>query len=226
MGLEGFVKLFRKIAEWEYYTDLKTCHLFIHCLIMANHQDKEWRGISVKRGSFVTSYAKLSSETGLSIQNVRTCLKKLTKYLTHKATGKHSIITVKNYSSYQNINTTDNTKINKQLTTTKNEKNNKNIKESLSIENKIKDEERELLKKYLLRQKRKPDNLNAYISTLINNGDWAEIVRKEKLREENIPDSRKYYVPEERVVLTEEEDEKIREIQRKIRESFKNKGII
>ena len=86
----------------------------------------------IERGSFITSLENLSEETGLTIQQVRTGLKKLksTQCLTSKGQAKYSVITVINYSGYQNCNTIDN----KQVTTTNNKEqvNNKtNLKVSL-----------------------------------------------------------------------------------------------
>ena len=72
-----YIKLFRKMTKWEWYTDSKTFKLFLHCLIRANWKDGSWRGIKYKRGQFITSLRTLSKETGLSIQNVRTAIKHL-----------------------------------------------------------------------------------------------------------------------------------------------------
>ena len=137
----GYIKEYRKIVDWEWYTDVNTCHLFRHCLYKANIEDKKWRGQFVARGSFITSLEHLSHETGLSIQQVRTALNKLksTNDITIKATSQNTVITVNNYDLYQDINMRDNKQItneqqtnNKQITTTKeckeykNEKNEKN----------------------------------------------------------------------------------------------------
>lgn len=132
----GYVRLFRAIDSWEWYTDVKVFKLFLHCLIKANHTDKNWKSLTIQHGSFITSYEKLSVETGLTINEVRTALKKLklTGELTHKTTHHYSIITVNNYSLYQETNTqinkqlTNNSQtINKQLTTTNNINNDNNI---------------------------------------------------------------------------------------------------
>lgn len=98
-----YVKLFRKMANWEWYTDPYTCHLFMHCLIRANWKDGTWRGIPYKRGQFISTIPSLADETGLSIQNVRTALEhlKLTGELTDKQHGKKRVITVVNYDMYQ-----------------------------------------------------------------------------------------------------------------------------
>ena len=98
-----YVKLFRKMANWEWYTDPYTCHLFMHCLIRANWKDGAWRGIPYKRGQFISTIPSLAEETGLSIQNVRTALEhlKLTGELTDNQHGKKRVITVVNYDMYQ-----------------------------------------------------------------------------------------------------------------------------
>lgn len=148
--MSGYVKIHRKIVSWEWYTDINVKVLFLHCLLMANHKDNNWRGITIERGSFVTSYGKLAYETGLSIQKVRTALKKLetTGELTIKTTNKYTVICVKNYELYQQNETeqqteqqTNNKQItnkqqtnNKQITTNKNDKNDKNDKKYIDID--------------------------------------------------------------------------------------------
>ena len=98
-----YIKLSRKILEWEWYSDVNTCRLFIHMLLKANWKDGRFQGEEILRGSFVSSYQNLSSETGLSVKNVRTALEHL------KSTGevavnrhpKYSVFTIKNYCQYQ-----------------------------------------------------------------------------------------------------------------------------
>lgn len=93
------------MLDWEWYTDTTVFKLFVHCLLCANYEDKRWRGIEVKRGSFITSYAKLASESGLTIRQVRTALDKLieTNELTKTATKGFTLINVVNYSTFQDL---------------------------------------------------------------------------------------------------------------------------
>lgn len=111
---KGYVKIFRSFVDWEWFTDINVCHLFLYCILRANHSDTEWRGINIKRGSFITSRESLAISTGLSIQQVRTAIKKLklTNELTIKTTSQYSIITIKNYDLYQE----NNKKTNQQIT--------------------------------------------------------------------------------------------------------------
>lgn len=129
----GWVKMHRKFLEWEWYDDINTKVLFLHCLLKANHKDKKWRGNLIKRGSFITSLSHLSDETGLSIQNVRTSFDKLesTGEVNKESTSVNTCVTIVNYDDYQSTNTgvtSDQQTSNKRLTTTKNEKNVENEK--------------------------------------------------------------------------------------------------
>lgn len=178
---KGYIALYRQFLEWEWFTDVKTCHLFQYCLLRANSKNTVWRGISIRKGQFITSLRTMSIETGLSFQEVRTALKKLTQNLTHELTrescASYSIITVVNYNLYQGVNTVCNTKRNKELTTdNKTNSNTSYINVSLSIE------EREILEKYLLKQKRKTpiEDIDAYIRALAKNGDLKNKLEKAK----------------------------------------------
>lgn len=131
---EGFILLHRKILEWEWYEDVNTSRLFIHLLLTANHKDKKWQGVDIKRGQKVTSLRHLADETGISVMQVRVALDrlKLTHEITHQTTSKYSVITINNYDEYQSNNTRNNKRItNKQHTdntriTTNNNDNNEN----------------------------------------------------------------------------------------------------
>ena len=142
MQEQGYIKMYRKFIDWEWYTDIKTKSLFVHCLLKANHIDKKWRGESIKRGTFITSLDKLKTQTGLSKQEIRTSLKKLisTGDLTNQSTNLNRLITVCNYDEYQTSNTPPNIQLtgkqqttNIQLTPTNNEKNLKNEKNDKKV---------------------------------------------------------------------------------------------
>ena len=131
----GFIKFYRSILDWEWYNDTNTMRIFVHCLLKANFQDKNWQGITIQRGSFITSLENLAVETGLSVMQVRTALKKLnvTNEITSQSTSRNTLITVNNYDKYQADNTPDNKQItneqqtdNKQITTTNKYKNIRN----------------------------------------------------------------------------------------------------
>ena len=98
-----YIKLFRRLLKWEWYTDVNTKVLFIHCLLKANWKDGSWHGYTYKRGQFITSLRSLAKETGLSIRSVRTSLNHLisTNELTSWNDNKIRIITVVSFDKYQ-----------------------------------------------------------------------------------------------------------------------------
>lgn len=99
----GWIKLHRQLLDWEWYDDINTKCLFIHCLLRANHSDTEWRGHKIKRGQFLTSVDTLTRETGLSVSQIRTSLKKLisTNEIASKSQARSTVITVLGYDSHQ-----------------------------------------------------------------------------------------------------------------------------
>lgn len=101
--MPGWIKIHRKILEWEWYDDVNTFKLFMHLILTANHAPKNWRGQTIERGQKLTSRAKLSEETKLSERQIRTCMERLksTNEVTINATNKQTVITLCNYDSYQ-----------------------------------------------------------------------------------------------------------------------------
>lgn len=135
----GWIKLHRKILDWEWFTSPSTLQLFIYLLLRANKEDKKWRGILIKRGQLVTSAATISEETKLSTQQVRTSLNRLksTNEITSKTTNRFTLVTVCKYESYQLFEETEQQAKqqalqqtnNKQITNKQQQlKNNKNIR--------------------------------------------------------------------------------------------------
>ena len=96
---DDYIKINRSLLEWGWYKDKNTSRLFIHMLLKANWKDGFFLGIEIKRGSFVSSLAKLSEETNLSVREIRTAIKHLE--VTSKKYNKFSVFTVNNYCSYQ-----------------------------------------------------------------------------------------------------------------------------
>ena len=129
--INSWVKEYRSLIEWEWFTDVATAHLWEYIRLKANYEDKKWRGIEIKKGSFVTSLAHMSVETGLSIQQVRTALKRLnsTHEITSQSTHDYTIITVNKWREYQpndDISTYEQHISNTLATTTKEIKNIRN----------------------------------------------------------------------------------------------------
>jgi DNA-binding transcriptional regulator YhcF (GntR family) len=62
------------------------------------------KGVTIKRGSFISSVKKIAEETDLSVDKIRTALKHLkdTEEITTVGAAKYTVFTVVNYEKYQN----------------------------------------------------------------------------------------------------------------------------
>ena len=106
----GWIKIHRGLQDKGYYTDSHYVHLWIHLLMKANHEEKEflWNGriIKIKRGQMIAGRKKLSKETGINEHKVDRILKTLEfeQQITQQATNKYRLITILNYSKYQDDN--------------------------------------------------------------------------------------------------------------------------
>src|SRR5690554_6107109 len=101
--MEGWVKIYRSILAWEWYSDINVRVLFMHLLLKANHASKSWQGIEIQAGQLVTSLSRLEHETGLSQKKIRNALKKLEKTgeLGTQKGRAYTLITICNYATYQ-----------------------------------------------------------------------------------------------------------------------------
>ena len=73
----GYIKLYRSLLNWEWYDDINTKTVFLHLLLTVSIEESKWHGITVPRGARVSSYQALAKETGLSVQQLRTSVKRL-----------------------------------------------------------------------------------------------------------------------------------------------------
>lgn len=99
----GYIKLFRKFLEWEWYDDINCKVVFIHLLLKANYREKQWRGKTIKRGQLFTSIESLSSELHLTTKQIRITISKLenTGEIIKNGASDGTYITVCNYDNYQ-----------------------------------------------------------------------------------------------------------------------------
>ncbi len=113
----GFIKLYRSMLKWEWYDDINVKVLFLHLLLKANYETKRWRGIEIRRGELITSTNQLSKETGLTEQQIKTCIAKLKKTgeITSKATSKFTLIHIENYGFFQSQEQQSNQQNNHQI---------------------------------------------------------------------------------------------------------------
>jgi len=98
-----YIKLYEQITKWEWFHKPATLCLFVYLLLKANYKDLKFEGMKVRRGQLVTSLPKLATDTGLTIQQVRTALSNLqsTGEITDQSTPRYRIITIIKYDDYQ-----------------------------------------------------------------------------------------------------------------------------
>ena len=104
-GSQNFIKLDRRLLSHEIMKDTLAFHLFVYCILRAEWQTVDDKGVTVPRGSFMTTMREIAYDLGCSYQSVRTRLNKLTRcdaeYLTRLKIGKRLMITVVNYDKWQ-----------------------------------------------------------------------------------------------------------------------------
>ena len=126
--MDGYIKIFRQLLNWEWYTDGNVLRVFLHLLLNANFKPSRFRGLTLPVGALVVSIDSLSASLGLSSQQIRTALKKLesTGEINKQITNKFTIITICKWECYQAETNTEQQANNKQITN-KQQANNKQI---------------------------------------------------------------------------------------------------
>lgn len=174
----GFIKLDRKFKDWKWKHNPNMVAVWVHLLLEANYKDNVWNDISVPVGSLVTSVKKIAQETGLSIQQTRTCLSNLqsTNEITIKSTNKYSVITINKWEKYQTGNKNQQTKQQANQTKT-----NKQITNKLTTLKEYKEDKKEEYIDDIKIKSLKEKWLEAgYEENIV---DTAELVLKDKLNE-------------------------------------------
>ena len=201
--MDGWIKLHRKLLDWQWYDDTTIVRVFLHLLLKANFDTKGWHDISIERGQLVTSIKNLAAETHLSAMQIRRALTQLqkTKEITIETTNKYTIITICNYAKYQcfdsgeqqtnNNQTTNEQQTNNNQTTTTKEI--KNIKKEKNVGNIIADNE----------------NFESAENENQNNGTINEKKEKEKSCAKKEKEPKHTYGQFENVLLTDTEAEKL-----------------
>ena len=110
---QGWICVHRQLLEWEWFSDHNTFRLFVYFMLKANHQEKKWKGILIKRGQHLTSLDAICAGSGLTKSQVRTSIKKLksTQEIAHESNKQHTVITVINYNLYQSNDTQVSTQV-------------------------------------------------------------------------------------------------------------------
>ncbi len=184
----GWIKIYRSLLYWEWADVPEMIALWVRLIIRATHEDTQWHGVTISRGQLVTTTAKLAAESGLSPQQVRTCLDRLkaSNQINTQTTNKYTIITIGKYEAYQETETTEQQTNGKQ-TTRKQQTNNtqatsiSRIKEQEELINKpptpLQGDAPEQPEKPIVEQPAKPAREKAHAVTRYDRV-WEEIYSK------------------------------------------------
>ena len=98
-----YIKVFRKILNWEWYGDTNTFRVFMHILLRANYEPSRYMGVEVPAGACVFGRRAWAEELGMSERQVRTAIEHLksTNEITIKSTNKFSVITLVKWEFWQ-----------------------------------------------------------------------------------------------------------------------------
>ena len=143
MEQQGWIKLHRKILENPISKKPTYAWLWVYLLLKANHKEERfmWNGneTTIKEGQLLTGRKELSKSTGIpegTIEGILTSMEKNQHLIRQQKTTKFRIITVLNWSVYQqdNIKTNNKPTTNQQqIDTNKNDKNEENDKKRESV---------------------------------------------------------------------------------------------
>jgi hypothetical protein len=191
---QGWIKLYRDIENWRYFSDANALQLFLYLIIHANTEDCYFQDELCKRGELITSVAHLSDVLRLSTQQVRTILKKLNgKELTIKTTNRNTHITICNYDSYQGEKKETNKENNKRITNEQ-QTNNKRITTIKEYKNKEYKKEEEISTNVDKEKKLSADSEN--FSSEKDSGNNAQLIPEEKEKEKKVaPKRESRFVP-------------------------------
>jgi hypothetical protein len=104
---EGYIKLWRSALENGWLKNHKVWVFWSYCMLKATYRPRRvvhgYQQIDLEPGQFIFGRNQAAKETGLSVQEVRTCKAFLEKAgnLTSKTTNKFSIITLVKWCFYQ-----------------------------------------------------------------------------------------------------------------------------
>lgn len=103
MANEGYIKLYRRMMKWGWYTDTPTKCVFLHLLFLACYEPCYYKGVQLEPGQAVSSIRQIATDTGLTVKQVRTAINHLkeTQEVAQSPCGKFSVFTVNNYNDYQ-----------------------------------------------------------------------------------------------------------------------------
>lgn len=105
MAVAGYIKLSKKILGWAWYDNINVFKIFIHLLLTAEYQERKIGRLTLERGQAFISQREMAKINGLSHKQVRNALECLqdTGEIEMCTTSKGTVITISNYTKYQDF---------------------------------------------------------------------------------------------------------------------------
>lgn len=99
----GYIKLYRKFRDWEWYSDSAVKDVFLHLLLSARWEDGRYKGYEIKAGQVIITVNELADELGFSVKQVRRAIEKLEKTgeISKKRANRFTVVNVENWGFYQ-----------------------------------------------------------------------------------------------------------------------------
>jgi len=137
----SWIKLSRKMRNSPMYTDSQAVHLWVHLLLSANHCDNKFLHgetmVSLKAGQLLTGRKALSKKTGINESKIQRLLKlfEIEQQIEQQTYSKYRIISITNYSQYQNSEQLNEQQLNSRRTATEQQLNTNNNSNNSKNEN-------------------------------------------------------------------------------------------
>ena len=99
----GYIRLYRKLLDWEWFNDGNTLKLFIYLLLTAYFKPARRNGFEIQPGQTIITFRKTCQQIGLTMREFRTSFGHLiaTHEVTHITTHHYTLVTITNWASYQ-----------------------------------------------------------------------------------------------------------------------------
>lgn len=109
--MNGYIALHRKLLDSEVFASPELLHIFIYCLLKANHKERfvsvnngrSTTPVKVERGQFITGRKAMAEALGIPPSTARNRIAKLERLgiISQKQDRHFTLVTVCNYASYQ-----------------------------------------------------------------------------------------------------------------------------
>ena len=91
--------------QWKWHNNPTMMTVWVHLLMLAEYEQRECEGVTLKRGECLVSQQWLAEFVGISERMLRTCLERLaeTGEIEKKKTWRRTLIVIKKYDEYQSV---------------------------------------------------------------------------------------------------------------------------